>query len=96
MILRFEFMRDMAARVSVANALRGAIPKFDSDPDFRSRHGSDLLISETRRPARILVPRRKILQSPLERSERKSGSESNFVGATESAFDTVIDGVYTA
>jgi len=37
-------MRDMAAQVSVANALRGAIPKFDSDPDFRSSYVSKLLI----------------------------------------------------
>src|SRR5258706_12525491 len=39
-------MREATARVSVANALRRVVPKFDSDPDFRSSYGSKLLISE--------------------------------------------------
>jgi len=42
----FEFMRDAAAQTAVANALRSVVPKFDSDPDFRSSYGSKLLISE--------------------------------------------------
>jgi hypothetical protein len=60
-------MRDMAARISVVNARRGAIPKFDSDPDFRSSYGSKRLISTvvTWRALRLL--------------SESSGSESNFV-----------------
>jgi len=48
MILRFEFMRDATAQISVLNALRAAVPKFDSDPDFRSSYGSRLLILKSR------------------------------------------------
>src|SRR5882757_10705680 len=75
MILRFEFMRNTAARVSVAIVLRGVIPKFDSDPDFRLSYASDLSSFESpiRRRLRFLAHKRRDPKSPFGSSERKSG-----------------------
>src|SRR5882762_9617524 len=57
-------MRKTKARASLSNAVRIAIPKFDSDPDFRSSHDAISSMGKT----------------TFSNARRKSGSDSNSCG----------------